>query len=353
MIVRNVIAAGLLWAATALPALAADPGLAALMAEDAPGAADSELTGRYEGAFIVGQTVRAFDELTLPDGPATGEDYAKDKAFTSTIAAQGKVTRTLYISPENRSSLEVLGNYADALKAKGFTEVYSCAREACGPSFKVLKYAWDNPATHVISEGSEQRRASLAKAMFDRVIDQRYILLKQGEPGAESYAAVFAAVHRGGTFGNVSDALQSRVGVMVEIVEAKAREDKMVTLSADEIGSALTADGRVVLYGIFFDFDKATIKPESAPQLEEMVRFLDQNPEIKVYVVGHTDSKGALDYNLKLSDQRAQAVMKALAKAGIGPKRLTAKGLGPLAPLASNRSDEGRAKNRRVELVEQ
>lgn len=353
MKLRNVIAAGLLLAATAAPALAVDADLLALMAKDAPGAADSELTGRYEGASIVGQTVRAFDELTLPDGPARGEEYHDDKAFTSTITAQGRVTRTLYVSPENRSSLEVLGNYADALKAKGFEEVYSCAKEDCGPSFKILKFAWDRPETHVISEGSDQRRASLAKAMFDRVVDQRYILLKQGEPGAESYAAIFAGVHRGGTFGNVSDALQSRVGVMVEIVEAKAREDKMVTLSAEEIGSDLAADGRVVLYGIFFDFDKATIKPESAPQIEEMVRFLDQNPDVKVYVVGHTDVKGALDYNIKLSDQRAAAVMKALAKAGISAKRMAAKGVGPLAPLASNRSEEGRAKNRRVELVEQ
>ncbi len=246
-----------------------------------------------------------------------------------------------------------MANYADALKAAGFEEVYSCSREACGPSFSVLKYKWDSPATHVISEGADQRRSSVSKAFFDRIVDPRYVLLKRGEGDAVSYAAVYAAVHQGGTYGDISEALESRVGVLVEIVEAKDREDKMVTLSADDIDKGLGENGRVALYGIFFDVDKAVIKPESQPQLDEMVRFLESDSKVRVYVVGHTDSSGKLDYNLKLSDQRAAAVVKALVAAGIEKSRLSAKGLGPLAPLASNRTDEGKSKNRRVELVEQ
>jgi outer membrane protein OmpA-like peptidoglycan-associated protein len=109
----------------------------------------------------------------------------------------------------------------------------------------------------------------------------------------------------------------------------------------------------VVLYGIYFDFDKATIKPESQPQLAQMVAFLRDNPDAKVYVTGHTDNKGALDYNMKLSGARATAVVKALVAAGIDGKRMVPKGVGPLAPLASNRDEAGQAKNRRVELVEE
>ena len=84
-----------------------------------------------------------------------------------------------------------------------------------------------------------------------------------------------------------------------------------------------------------------------------MVAYLNDNPDVKVYVTGHTDNKGGLDYNKKLSGARAIAVSKALAKAGIDAKRMTPKAVGPLAPLASNDEEEGQAKNRRVELVKQ
>jgi outer membrane protein OmpA-like peptidoglycan-associated protein len=85
-----------------------------------------------------------------------------------------------------------------------------------------------------------------------------------------------------------------------------------------------------------------------------MAKFLKENAQLRVFVTGHTDNKGALDYNVGLSGRRADSVVKALVtRFGINAARLTARGLGPLAPVASNRSEEGRARNRRVELVEQ
>ncbi|MFO1034623.1 MAG: OmpA family protein [Hyphomicrobiales bacterium] len=350
---RLLAAAALAALAVSAPALAENAEFEKILQMDAKGSADSTLTGRYEGSIIVGQTKKAFDELTLPTGPAEGEEYSDAKKFTSTITAQGKVTRTLYVSPAGRSSLEVFGNFEDALKAKGFSPVFECAKEACGPSFKLLSYKWDNKSSLVVSEGADTDRSMASQAMFDAVIDPRYALLKMGEAGNETYVAIFAAQNQGGTFGDMSQALQDRVGVLVQVVEPKAREQKIVTLSAEEIGGDIANTGRVVLYGIYFDFDKATIKPESQPQLEQMVAFLTSNPEAKVYVTGHTDNKGTLDYNMKLSGARATAVVKALIAAGIDGKRLVAKGLGPLAPLASNRDEEGQAKNRRVELVEE
>ncbi len=239
------------------------------------------------------------------------------------------------------------------LKAKGFTIAYECAKEACGPSFKLLSYNWNNKASLVVSEEADTLRGMASQAMFDSVIDPRYALLKSGEAGNETYVSVLAAQNQGGSFGDMSQALQDRVGVLLQIVEPKAREQKIVTLSADEIGADLANAGRVVLYGIFFDFDKAVIKPESQEQIDQMVAYLDGNPDVKVYVTGHTDNQGGLDYNLKLSGARAIAVTKALAKSGVDAKRMTPKAVGPLAPLASNDEEEGSAKNRRVELVKQ
>lgn len=350
---RLTLASALVALSFAVPAWADNAEFDATLAKDAAKSADSSLVGRYEGAFIVGQTKKAFDELTLPNGPAQGEEYADDKKFTSTMTVQGRVTRTLYVAPQGRSSLEVFANYVEDLKAKGFTIVYECAKDACGPSFKLLSYNWNNKASLVVSEGADTQRGMASQAMFDSVIDPRYALLKSGEAGNETYVSVLAAQNQGGSFGDMSQSLQDRVGVLLQIVEPKAREQKIVTLSADEIGADLANAGRVVLYGIYFDFDKALIKPESQEQIDQMVAYLDGNPDVKVYVTGHTDNQGGLDYNLKLSGARAIALTKALAKAGVDAKRMTPKAVGPLAPLASNDEEEGRAKNRRVELVKQ
>jgi OmpA-OmpF porin, OOP family len=327
-------------------AFAAPSDYAAEMNGDAAGAADSAFTGRYEGSTIVGQTTTEFEELILPAGPAV----AKTKSFSKTVSQKGRVLRSLYVSPEQRSSLEVFGNYFDALKAKGFQVVFECANADCGANFTGLKYSAKDPAV-VISKDASTRRVNISRGMFSKIVEPRYALLKQGEAGNETYVAVFAAQNAGGSFGDVSKALRDRVGVLIESVEPGLREDKIVTVTADEIGNTLGADGRVVIYGVFFDFDKATITANSAPQLSEMVSYLQGDKAARVYVVGHTDNKGELDYNVKLSSLRAKAVVDALAKAGVDAERLIAKGVGPLAPLSTNTTEQGQAKNRRVELV--
>jgi len=128
----------------------------------------------------------------------------------------------------------------------------------------------------------------------------------------------------------------------------------MVTVDAAAMAKDIAATGRVALYGIYFDTDKADIKPESEPTLEEIATLLKQDPKLKLYVVGHTDNVGGYDYNTKLSQRRAASVVNTLTtKHGIQAVRLTAAGVGLLAPVAPNDTEEGRAKNRRVELVKQ
>ena len=112
--------------------------------------------------------------------------------------------------------------------------------------------------------------------------------------------------------------------------------------------------GKVAIYGIYFDFNQAEVKAESESTLKEITKLLQQEAKLKLFVVGHTDNVGGLDYNLKLSQKRADAVVKELVlKYDLAPDRLKAFGLGPLAPAASNESEDGKAKNRRVELVKQ
>lgn len=127
-----------------------------------------------------------------------------------------------------------------------------------------------------------------------------------------------------------------------------------VVADAKAMLADIQTKGSASVYGIYFDFNKADIKPESEPAIKEIAKLLHENKTLKLYVVGHTDNVGSLDYNLKLSKARADAVVKELVtKYKISPERLKAYGVGSLAPVATNRTEEGRAKNRRVELVEQ
>lgn len=134
------------------------------------------------------------------------------------------------------------------------------------------------------------------------------------------------------------------------IKEIAMKQD--IVLSADDIKAALSSDGKVAFYGIYFDTDKAVLKPESASALTGIADFLKKNPTVNVYVVGHTDNTGNFDRNTTLSKDRATAVVTELTgKYGVNKNQVTAQGVGSLAPVANNATEEGKAKNRRVEII--
>jgi outer membrane protein OmpA-like peptidoglycan-associated protein len=129
-------------------------------------------------------------------------------------------------------------------------------------------------------------------------------------------------------------------------------EEKMVHLSAAEMQKSISSSGKVAIYGILFDFNKADIKPESAPTLAEMAALLKAEPNLKVLVVGHTDNVGTFEFNEDLSKRRAKAVVAELAAShGIDAERMLPLGASFMAPVTTNSTEEGRKLNRRVELV--
>jgi OOP family OmpA-OmpF porin len=130
------------------------------------------------------------------------------------------------------------------------------------------------------------------------------------------------------------------------VVKAGMKQD----VTASDMFDALNRDGHIALY-INFDTGKATIKPESKPIVEQIVQMLKDNPDLEVSVEGHTDNVGSPKSNKTLSDNRAKAVVKAIVAQGIDTKRLSSVGHGQDKPIADNTTEEGRAKNRRVELV--
>jgi outer membrane protein OmpA-like peptidoglycan-associated protein len=185
-------------------------------------------------------------------------------------------------------------------------------------------------------------------AMSESISDQRYATAEI--PAAAAHLSIL-------TYTLMDDlyckAFSGRTIAVVDIIEGKAREQKMITVTSAEMAKEISSSGSVALYGIYFDFNKADLKAESEPALAEIAKLLKSNAALKLLVVGHTDRVGTLAFNMDLSQRRAAAVVNALVtKYQTAQSRLTPLGVAFASPVASNAAEEGRAKNRRVELVE-
>jgi OOP family OmpA-OmpF porin len=163
------------------------------------------------------------------------------------------------------------------------------------------------------------------------------VVLKLVKDGKETWAYVYAA---GNTYN-------------INIIEKEAMNQDVVA-DASSMARSIMETGKVAVYGIYFDTGKSTLKPESQPTLQEIAKLLKADPSLKLYVVGHTDNTGLFDANMKLSMDRAASVINALvSQLSVNVASLKACGDGPTAPVASNDTEEGKALNRRVELVKQ
>ncbi|NEV64240.1 OmpA family protein [Thiorhodococcus minor] len=317
----------------------ARPGMARDLSKDQPGARDIAGVPRFGGSVIIGYRASQFDEAEIPAGPW---DKAKG-AWQEAIEVEGRRTRIIYIAPPDASSLEVIRNYEQALAGSGYETIYQCSGyPECGE--KVEQFYIDD------SKGKKLTDSHLLKYVFSdtSVEEPRIYTARRGSSDGDSHVFVFAAFQDNFADSQAGD----RVAVFVEEVLAKPMQDRMVLIDAEKMAKGLGEEGRIALYGIHFDFDKASIREESRSQLEEMARMLNEQPELEVYVVGHTDNKGTLDYNMDLSRRRAEAVVQALIQSyGILGARLMPMGVASLSPLATNTTEEGRALNRRVELV--
>lgn len=146
----------------------------------------------------------------------------------------------------------------------------------------------------------------------------------------------------------VSPYASERAEYILEIVEEEGMKQEIVA-NFDE---AMAETGKVALYGIYFDVNKAVIKPESEAAIKEIADYLTKNPKAPIFIVGHTDNTGDYTKNIALSKERAKAIKTNLVtKHKIPATRLFSDGIGPLSPVATNATEEGRKMNRRVEIV--
>lgn len=305
--------------------------VSAAAAADIKGSKDHPLLPRYEGSEIIRYDQQAYADYKLAIA-AIKANGGKDKNPNAVTPLEGKFTRIAYKAPEGRSALEVFRNYEQAIKAAGFETMFTCERDTCGGRNFSLAIAGD----------------PLYSLFGDQQAEQRYVAARLKRPQGDAYAALYVVMHRAG-----GGPLKDRALALLEITEVKAMEERMTVVESSAMQRDIAASGRVAMHGILFDFDKDSMRPDSRPQLEEIAKFLKTQPDLRVLIVGHTDAKGAYDYNRDLSHRRARSIVDTLVRDhGVAAARLTPVGVGMAAPMATNRTDQGRALNRRVELVD-
>jgi OOP family OmpA-OmpF porin len=311
---------------------------------DVPGAADHPLIKRFSGSWLAGQRVSGWDAAAVPAAPKVQK--ADKYKFEELVELEGKVTQSLYIAPRGKAALEVWRNYQQALTAAGFKPRFVCERD-CND----LYFAWVRQLQptkgFVWAKGDVDTPTGSRYSLTSALANDRMLVGTLGKPGQEATVLLYTSLAANATTGLVA--------TYVQIVEPKAMTTGQVTVDPAALQAGLAAEGRVTLTGLFFDTGKTELKPESKAQLDAMAELLKSQPTLKAWIVGHTDNVGAFESNERLSLARAQAVVAALTAPPykVDGKRLAAKGLANLAPVAGNGDDAGRARNRRVELVAQ
>ena len=292
--------------------------------EDVEGSKDHPLISRYEGAYIQGYEQVNYDRLTFFKGEADGE--------VQDTTLEGKVTRILYYLPEGHSVLQVQRNYQMALKEAGFEVVYEC--------FGGLDEIPRDIFRDFETIGRRNRNVFNGK-------DHSYFMARLPGESGDIYVSAHSIIS------DYADMDRQPVTALQVLEEKPMATGKVkVKMKAQAMAKDIDERGTVRLHGIHFETDKAKIMKKSESLLAEIAALLQQKPDLKLQVVGHTDATGGMEHNMELSKQRARAVVKFLASEhGISEDRLTPYGVGPLAPIASNEDEDGRARNRRVELV--
>lgn len=295
-----------------------------LLMSTSTAAASEILQWTYPGATLEIETESNFESVEVYTGPMASKFEA---GAITTI--DGTKRSALYLTSPDRSVLEVFRAYERAAEQALYDVTFQCSMvEECGGviPYLYLKAGYSGmPNTQ-----------NFHYAVFET----------QTPSGAKETAAVLVLARQSSS----PEGLAPYVFVLTVVTDAI--ESEVEILSSDEIALSISKLGSASIYGLEFETDEATLLPSSQSAMDELAAYLDTNAEQSVLLVGHTDSQGSLEYNQDLSLRRAVSVRADLIERySISSDRLTAHGVGYLAPKASNLAPQGRALNRRVEVV--
>jgi outer membrane protein OmpA-like peptidoglycan-associated protein len=284
------------------------------------------------GAALAAQGEEPFASTAIPVGPY-------EDGRLPAIAAEGAVTRQAWQFPRGRlNTLQILEPLRRQLTAEGFEVLFECAAEACGGfDFRFAAETLPEPAMHV------------------DLGDYRFLSARRDRNGHTEYVDLIVSRSDGRGFVQVT-----RVGppeakgaaVAPPEADGAAAAEPEAPASIGDLAQILARDGRSVLPDLEFETGSARLGAGPFASLEAVAAYLRENPARSVVLVGHTDAEGALDSNIALSKRRAESVRDYLVgRLGVPADQVAAEGVGYLAPVASNRTEAGRMRNRRVEVV--
>jgi OmpA-OmpF porin, OOP family len=300
---------------------------------DKLGCSDPAGISRYQGSIIFACRASEFDAVRFLNKPVAAISE-QPRTDSNSVAAEGRYSGVAYVGPKGRSSREVFANYREALSKAGFAIDFTCDDATCG-------------STGFATMATKPFGQSVPYELFSNATVRQYLFARLPRAEGDVLASVFVSQNKG------KPSWGEPASILVEVVEVRPMDTGKVLVNAEALRGGLEREGKVALYGIYFETGQALVKPESKPQLVEIAALLEKQPTLNVLIVGHTDATGDEEANLALSTRRAQAVVEALTKAhAVDGKRLKAVGVGMAAPVASNASEAGRARNRRVELVQ-
>jgi OOP family OmpA-OmpF porin len=309
---------------------------ACALAADLPGSKDPGGMKRYEGSEIIGYHAPKYDDYLLPLGAPT---EMAPPAYAKSQKVSGLLSRYTYMAPTGRSPAEVFHNYELEFQRLDLETLYS---KAAG------EHGWFGPTLDAPAEEDGIKQILAYNESEERVIVGR---TKDAQP---TYYYVFVTSYKDGV---IPDRLRKaitpgRVLAELIVIAPQQMEQRMAFVSAAEMSRSLADSGHIALYGVYFDTDQDAVRPDSQKTLQEIAQLLSSQPALRLHIVGHTDNQGTEAHNLDLSRRRAASVVRDLSgKYAVAANRLDSFGAGWFAPVASNESEDGRAKNRRVELV--
>ena len=303
---------------------------------DVKGSKDSPLISRFKGSIIQYYKVEKWNKYIIPVSKIENtENGAKD--WKKKLKIAGEVRRIQYsVSKDNNPAL-VAENYNNALKSSDWEILFSgCGDDELGnDSYEWCYYYYGSDGLNLEKFGSAFNPNGKAHC---------YIAAKQENTDSTYYVAIY-----------VSDKVDDSKGLHFTLITQdiiKVKNPDLGLVTAKILADKINSKGHIAIYDIHFDTGKSSIKPESTETLKNIAEYLNAHQNEKFLIVGHTDNTGNFDANLKLSSERAQTVMNALvSKYSVKAEQLKAYGDGQTAPVATNLTDEGKAKNRRVEIV--
>ncbi|MGY6571035.1 MAG: OmpA family protein [Salinarimonas sp.] len=326
----------------ALPAILAGPAHAQRAIEDAQ---PHPLVPLPPEGFITRDAFTDFAELAFPLGPRLRREEIE------MLEVEGAHRQMEYsVEGLELSNLRLYRSYLQYLEGAGFEILFHGIGDDLGTreGYSLLSQTGGLLARSPAVRAGENGYI-LARSADEETVIALSVYTRQG---ARRILVNVVEIEEMETLDLFGQPAPADAPVQEEVADEVVAAD-LVQQDVEELESGLVSDGRVIVNAILFDFDSARIQPESARALETVADLMEERPDLKLLVVGHTDGVGSFDYNLGLSLDRASAVVAWLSnRHGIAGSRLRPAGAGPMSPVTTNRTEEGRALNRRVELVE-